>query len=273
MLSFDEFQAINRRESNKKSLSSQSSTTPQLQEDQKKTLATSVGENKNQQQQPQQSKSLLTSLGQFLEMHEMQIVIILLIFLDSFASFLILILTSSSPSLPFPSSSSPSSIELYLHILRSFTTFTIFFFLFELTLLFCSFQFHLFGHVGYVIDLLILAYEVNETIQYNGGVNSRVLNLFRLWRIIRLFQSLVNQERDAHNETIRLLDAMQLKKQFFEEKIETLNDDLVKEQVRVLSHLSHRSHFTSHDSCVGVCRKLVQPSKRSFRITKRKWTH
>jgi hypothetical protein len=230
MLSFDEFRAINRRQKNQKSEKENEplSQTSQSKKDQKSSPSSpSSGSSK---------PSMLNSLGQFLEMHEMQIVIITLIFLDSFASFLTLILTSPSPtstSSPFPLAS--SSLELYLHILNSFTTFTIFFFLLELILLFLSFQFQILFHVGYLIDLLILSSEVYETIQLNGGVKTRVLNLFRLWRIIRLFQSLVNLERDAHNETIRQLDSIQLKKQLLEEKIGTLNDDLLKEQVSLSS--------------------------------------
>jgi hypothetical protein len=251
MLSFDEFRAINRRQSNQKSEKSGASQPPSSQIPQPKRDLKSSGDSDSDESK--HSSSMMKNLGQFLEMHEMQIVIITLIFLDSFASFLILILSSSTEFTPAASSSlfplPTTSLELYLHILTSFTTFTIFFFALELILLFLSFQFQIIFHVGYLIDLLILSYEIYETIQFNGGVRTRVLNFFRLWRIIRLFQSLVNLERDAHNETIRQLDSIHLKKQLLEEKIGTLNDDLLKEQVTFSS--SFPFHLPPLTHCIG----------------------
>lgn len=240
MLSFDEFRAINKRKNNQQQSTSTDTSLPPSsiakgKEDKKDPPLTSSSTSPS----TSSSTNILKRLGQFLEMHEIQIVIILLILFDSFASFMILILTSS------PSSSSSSSMELYLHILTSFTTFTIFFFLLELFFLFLSFQIQFLFHLGYLLDLIILGYEVYETIQFNGGIRSRVLNIFRLWRIIRLFQSLVNIERDSHNETIRLLESVQLKKQLLEEKVITLNDDLIKEQVSFILLIYYSIFFPS----------------------------
>jgi hypothetical protein len=226
MLSFDEFRAINARKRQGEKI------------EDKQTEITSKSNEKNEGKSSLSSTSLSSStstasssssvsssssfgLGNFLEMSEMQVVVIVLIIFDSFASFLQVSLLSEGES--------SANLELTMKLLKSFTTFTVFFFALEIIALLISFRLKLLGHLGYLIDILVVGFELSEAIK-GTGIQYRVLNILRFWRLIRLFQSLVNLERDAHNDTLKLLEGIQLKKQFLEEKIQLLTDDLRKEQ-------------------------------------------
>lgn len=224
MLSFDEFHAINERERSK--------------QHEKKLNETKVPEEKL----TQKSRPSSSGLGEFLEMHEMQAVVIALLVMDTFASFAEVASHQSSEMVSLLES---DSRLVMFKLIRSFTTFTVFFFALEIVALFLVFQFKFFGHLGYICDAIIVCIQLNDTIR-GSGLKCRLLNIFRFWRTLRLFNSLVNVERDAHNDTKKSLEALQMKRLSLEDKIKTSAEDLKKEQV---------NNYLSNPDVV-ICRHL-----------------
>lgn len=235
MLSFDEFQAINKRNRNQKTAqlnnqnndkNNQNNNTNTSKQPQTQTKLINKEENENNKN----NNNLFELLGQFLERNEIQIIIIILIIFDSFITLLNYILLSNNNNNIFIIFDNKQYIEIIYKLIYSFNLFSLIFFIIEIILLLISFQFQLLLHLGYLIDIIIVGIELYENIYYNN-TNTRILNIFRLWRLVRLFQSLVNYERDLHNETLKVLEAVQLKKQLVDEKVLTLTDELRKEQV------------------------------------------
>ena len=90
----------------------------------------------------------------------------------------------------------------------AFSAFTKIFFAAEMICVILSFQFQVLGHVGYTTDAVIVLLQFYlDTVGINR--ESRILNVFRLWRLYRLVTSLVNVEKALHAKTNeRLEDAL-----------------------------------------------------------------
>lgn len=221
MLSFDEFQAVSERSRTRNAVSEETKASEEPVKIKSKPNAPTRSE-------PTSSKF---GLGEFLEMHEMQAVVFCLLLLDSFASFM-----EVSVSAYEGADQSQAAIhELLLKLIRAFTSFTIFFFALELLALLIAFRFKFIGHIGYIIDTIVVGIQLHFTINGNGGIQWRVLNLFRFWRLLRLFQSMLNLERDAHEDTKRNIENLQYKRQSLESKLKSAQEDLKKEQVQSTS--------------------------------------
>jgi ATP-dependent 26S proteasome regulatory subunit len=165
-----------------------------------------ISKSKNESKKTQSSSSFFNSIGEFLEMHQMQAFIIVMITLDSFASFTEMWLNSYLLKNPYSSipninidGSDINSIQsilsnidmtVYISILKSITTFTIFFSAIEISLVLAIFGVNVIGHYGYLIDALIVASQLYLEIK-GFGRETRILNIFRFWRFVRLFGSMV----------------------------------------------------------------------------------
>lgn len=204
MLSFDEFRAINNRERNKEKVKEQEVAA-------KKSTAKKTDPNKgnhNDKQANSPRKSLVQSLGEFLEYHSMQIFYITLLILDTFAGFLELYYLYLSVN--------NDSYALHLKALNSFSKFTSMIFSIEIFFVYIAFGLSTLFHVGYLTDLIILCTQMYlEYRQY--GCEIKMLNIFRLWRPIRLLNAMILQEKVKHNQ--------------LQEKIDTLQETIQKHQI------------------------------------------
>lgn len=224
MLSFDEFQAVHERNRTKNAGSEE-------------TKANSVDETVKPKSKPLISSSETRfGLGEFLEMHEMQAVVFCLLLMDSFASFAEVSATDYEGN----GQNQADLHELMLRLIKAFTSFTIFFFALELLALLVAFRFKFIGHIGYIIDTVVVGIQLHFAINgADNGIKWRVLNLFRFWRLLRLFQSMLNVERESHEETKRNIENLQYKRQSLESKLKSAKEDLEKEQV--IEHTYNKS--------------------------------
>ena len=112
--------------------------------------------------------------------------------------------------------------------MQLFTSFTLTLFGLELIALLVIFHINILGHIGthshthiltyssthsrnnsfagYILDFATLIVQI--VLELNGsGRETRILNIFRFWRLARLMYSIINVEKDAHNGTKAQLDS------------------------------------------------------------------
>ncbi|ETV91698.1 hypothetical protein H310_13767 [Aphanomyces invadans] len=161
------------------------------------------------------------AIGAFIEWRETQIVMISLVVLDvaAAATGLVLdLLTQTGVIVP----------PLLGQLLQSFGGFTLFVFLIELTALVWVFQLAFFTHVGYSIDFLVVLMSLSwELSRQSKGL--RLLGVLRLWRVFRLVNTYLNDERSRHAATADLLDIEKRAVEAAALKVQVLNDALEKE--------------------------------------------
>lgn len=183
MLSFDEFRAINNRERNQDKIGEEKHGSKSA----KKSLEQNLHGDDLLKKETKTSKSLTQSIGEFLEYHSMQIFYIILLLLDTFGAFLELYYTSLLLDDP--------SFGLYVKALKSLSQFASMVFSFEIFLVYIAFGLSTFFHVGYLIDLLVLSSQMY--LEYkNYGCEIKILNIFRLWRPVRLLSAMIAQEKE-----------------------------------------------------------------------------
>jgi hypothetical protein len=218
MMNFDEFRAASERErlikiDRKENASGKSTTTSgtKISEDTttEKDLLQQIGaakKTKTSNEKPtMQSSKLSTSfgIGDFLEMHQMQSFVLAMIILDTFASFAELYLSKERSLQKIASRGaiiSPLS-EIMLLALQSFTTFSIVFFAIEILSVIMVFRTSIIGHLGYILDFFVISLQLWLEMILGAGKETRILNVFRLWRAIRLFNAIVNVEKELHEQT------------------------------------------------------------------------
>lgn len=142
--------------------------------------------------------SYSTTVGDFVEKFEVQLVVIVLIVLDCAAVLAELAIEHGALGARSPLLNSAASL------LDSFTGFTIFFFLIEVGLVFFAFGERALSHFGYVLDTAVvvaaLYWEVNMQTK-----TLHLLGALRVWRVVRLVNGLVanaEAERDAVAATL-----------------------------------------------------------------------
>ena len=215
-LSFDEFQAVSARA--RSLLKKQDGDGPdEEEEDEKETKETAPAGR---------------GLGEFLEMTQVQSFVILMIFLDVFAA-LMLALIHLENSVPIGAASNASasvvtatnvlpdvladpisivkfiskyvvSTALLQNALTSFTGFNVLFFALEILVILIVFNLAVVGHVGYTMDSIVVAVQLYTELS-GTGIQSRLLSVFRAWRLVRLMNALVTIEREAHDQTKALM--------------------------------------------------------------------
>jgi hypothetical protein len=178
-------------------------------------------------------KKAAFGLGQFLELNETQLFCVFLLFLDTVAAYGELLIDQELNT---------SEIEeSYLFMVRlahkgvaTFRTFAMVYFVAELASVITVFRFGIVGHLGYMLDVVIIVCQIHyggytssgsliDSIRFggNGGDDASgnaetleignflgMLNYLRLWRMYRLFYTLVNREREAHDETRKGLEIL-----------------------------------------------------------------
>ena len=246
VLSFDEFSAIRNRERGPgagKGPSSSSAMKQTIIKEEVKKEVTFDGKNKNPaadnddgssqngkasfSSKQKRSGGLLLSIGDFMEMHETQMFCIILILLDSYSGYLLSILQSVIGDLE--SNDAKIVLENIIPMMKNFTAFTQIYFIVELVMIFLSFGLSVLGHLGYTVDFVILATQFYADL-VAAGRESRVLNVFRLWRTYRLLISLVNIEKEAHDETKAQVEELDAANRKIEMEKSNIEEDLKREK-------------------------------------------
>eukprot|EP01031_Cornospumella_fuschlensis_P028892 gene28892-34866_t len=223
MLSFEEFKAVRNREA----LANQPPPTT------KKVDTANAKQSKDFEPEPQPSNAKNSaqipkkstwrqSLGDFLELNQTQNIYLVVVLLDTFAAFAAVYLTPQGRNLP-------SILQRPLSILQGFTTFSSAFYLIELVLSIIAFGFVLLGHWGYLLDILVTGAQIAW--EYVGvGPETRLLNVFRVWRLLRLLFALLNAERENALKLQEQLEAKELAVSELTLKIQDLSGEMKNEK-------------------------------------------
>lgn len=125
-------------------------------------------------------------VGSKLESIGVQSAVVLLIYLDLIAC-ITLHVAESETLLEL----TQDTIEILPNLLISFLNFTLFGFLLELSALIYAFGWSVFSHFGYVLDLMIVSITIYYHIYSWTSYPLRFLVVFRVWRVVRLMNSIV----------------------------------------------------------------------------------
>ena len=196
MLSFDEFRAKSKRDKSRSELS-----------DNNKSNISPVPAKESIQTSSSSSKF---SLGNFIEGTNVQIFILIVILLDTIIAFIetgaLLLYAESSFRANKNDLSSITLLLLYitqdmlLLISQGFNLLCLSLLSCELLTICIIFQYRLLFHLGYLIDIIVITCQLYSQ-SYTTNKLSRILNIFRIWRIIRLINTYIEQEQISHDMT------------------------------------------------------------------------
>eukprot|EP01038_Epipyxis_sp_PR26KG_P007267 gene7267-9906_t len=198
MLSFDEFKAIKNREDKSKPIQ-----TNEQQNSNDQVKSTNNNSSTKSTENASYFSTILNSIGDFLETNQMQVFYIFLIFIDSFLAIIELSLTLN------PIYQTPLQ-PIALSLFNTISNFILFFFGLEMIFLFLVFGLRLFSHWGYLLDLLILSIQIYLSSQEIIGKESRILNIFRFWRIFRLFNAFLLIEHEKFDKIVTEMESVKL---------------------------------------------------------------
>ena len=196
MLSFDEFRAKSKRDKSRAELldNNKSNISPVPA---KESIQTS-------------SSSSKFGLGNFIEGTNVQIFILIVILLDTITAFIetgaLLLYAESSFRANKSDLSSITQLLLYitqdmlLLISQGFNLFCLSLLTCEILTICIIFQYHILFHLGYLIDISVITCQLYSQ-SYTTNKLSRILNIFRIWRIIRLINTYIEQDQISHDMT------------------------------------------------------------------------
>lgn len=238
-MSFDEFQTATSRGKSKELLKSGDMLKGNV-----KKRKNVVKSSSKQSTAPPPQKSTFQHLGDFLETTTMQFFVISMIFLDTFSAFLGMFFCCNKD---FFEESTRLLIQTILRRICGFCTFA---FAIEILLVLLTFQTSTIGHLGYFSDICVVAIQLytemyqgkgearcgdiaviaNPKSLKNSSFPERFLNIFRLWRVARLFHVLITVERDLHTTTKTRLEEKIVELQKCEVDVKRLENDVTKER-------------------------------------------
>ncbi|GMI60607.1 hypothetical protein ScalyP_jg8171 [Parmales sp. scaly parma] len=164
--------------------------------------------------------------GRLLELFEVQLVVVCCIFLDIITSIVEILLTYNI------NRNSHDDISDYkfaiLRVVESLSGFVLFFFLLEIITLLVIFREKFFVHMGYLLDLGIIGVCLVAEVK-GVGKEVRMLNFFRVWRLIRLVNSMLGEAKAEHNDTLGVLRLEQTKYKELQVERVLLQDSLQRE--------------------------------------------
>ena len=88
--------------------------------------------------------------------------------------------------------------------LNTFSGVSLVFFAFEIGAVLVVFRASFTSHWGYLLDAGIVGSQLYGEL-VGWGMQSRMLSIFRFWRLMRLLAYMINIEKEAHGETQELL--------------------------------------------------------------------
>lgn len=115
---------------------------------------------------------------------------------------------------------------LILASIRSLRQFSLTYFICEMMVVYYSFGFLAVWHLGYSTDTIVLMALLATDIYTSIGLVNRILNIFRIWRIVRICSSMISAERENTERVIRLHDEAKREKTRMELEITTLNEQI-----------------------------------------------
>ena len=226
-LSFEEFRAIEKRKRVKLQPKDKEASKRTEKEDEDAELEEKlldINGKKKPKKTDNKDKGLYAKFGLFLEMHEMQAAVCILLILDTYAAFYV-----ATGALDHIDSTSVL-LDIWHRGLKSFSTFCLFFFVIEIAANIAAFNFSIVGHFGYLVDVMVIGWQV--FLESEGQSKAyKLLNLFRLWRVLRLFLSMLDIERGLHDNTKDLLTESLRELEETKEKLNLMEGDIEREKV------------------------------------------
>lgn len=235
MLTFDEFRAVNNREKARAAeKKGEGSTKPTAK-------ASAAGKRPAQNATPAATKTkkqttdspkrsfiggVFDSIGDFLEVQQMQALYVILIVLDTFVSLAEMYLSCAAN---FSTDEPAVNRKVMVRLLTSFSAFTLLFFTAEIVAVVVIFGRSMLTHWGYLMDLVTTSCQIYLE-QHGHGKIARMLNILRFWRMVRLLNAMVSTEKEAHNKTITLLDATEVELKRLQIETASLRTEIVREK-------------------------------------------
>lgn len=206
-------------------------------------------------------------VGSKLETIVVQSAIVLLLYFDLIAYISLHVMESETLF-----DASQDTIEILPNLLISFLNFTLFVFLLELMGVIYAFGWSTFSHFGYVLDILVVTMMIHNQMYDWTIFPLRFLVVFRVWRVIRLMNSIVRlvQEKfdsckakllksrkqihqlelevshlkESTKTEMKLRKSAEKRMQSYQDEIDTLNEALRIAALDVLN-LDHNEEFES----------------------------
>lgn len=146
-------------------------------------------------------------IGEFMELPQVQSFVVVMLVLDTFSALgqalLALQISQAERAGGKVDMSnilgllSPSAL---LVALNTFSGFSLVFFAFEVGLILVVFGSRVAGHWGYVLDAALVGTQLYGELS-GMSLQTRMLNILRFWRVMRLILYMVNVEKEAHFTT------------------------------------------------------------------------
>jgi hypothetical protein len=168
-------------------------------------------------------------MGAFLEMNEMQILYIVVLFLTLAAELLMAQAVLENSEMDYDHDYKESLNVLILSLLN-FITFARYFFMVELVALVLIFQLKVLGVYGYLIDASVLIVQMRYGAEPVYGRLLSVLSFLRLWRVYRLYSKSISEERILQSKTVDSLENTRKELIKFKTELSTKDEELDKEK-------------------------------------------
>jgi hypothetical protein len=139
-------------------------------------------------------------LGATVQRSEVQVIVLILIVLDV-ASALVQMF-SAAGVIPGHKTAAMVRVAKFLEYQSAVT---IMVFILEMAVALIAFGFMILSHPGYTVDLAIVIAQVYLAAVYDS-VAIRLLGVVRLWRLLRLVDNILEEERDAHAYSLETLE-------------------------------------------------------------------
>jgi hypothetical protein len=197
MLSFEEFKAATDRDKAQKILKSDAGAGIKLDRPAPK----ASGNRSKKANDVRKRETGPTSFADIIEAHQTQIFMMFLIIFDTFCSFAEVFINGidelSVVNRVFPFLRYQT---VFAAVLKSVNGFCLSVFAIELLLTMLVFRLSIVGHIGYCVDIATVASQLYFELE-GCGRETRLLNIFRFWRLVRLVNSLASIEARAHDNT------------------------------------------------------------------------
>lgn len=161
-------------------------------------------------------------IGNIVESQQIQILIIVLIILDTLVAFTTTLLSYDRSMIILFDINGNTVV-----MLRSLTTFLMAVFWLEIFCVILTFRLKILTHIGYITDIMVCLFQLY--FNHKFGSYLKLLNFLRLWRLLRFAWTMLDFERDSLRavETQLAASARQVAK--LEDEIRLVKETLLKE--------------------------------------------
>jgi hypothetical protein len=196
-ITFDEFQAINKREKAPKIAALDPAKVDRV------NIQKSADTKLVPVEESRQHGNVLEQIGEILELFQMQIVYIALLILNFPLAILSLHLSHA------PVNTSVTFLfqnkDVLLSMILALRTFSSYFFGVEILCVLLTFRFATFTHAGYITDMITIIFQgYLENEEY--GVVAVCFSVFRFWRLFRLFNTSITAEKNLQDAILMKLE-------------------------------------------------------------------